>query len=151
MRLSAHFELSEFVRSQTATRFNIYNWPGQAPVAALRLLCRNSLESIREHFGKPIIISSGYRCVDLNRRIGGSRTSQHIYGQAADFYIPGIELREIFDTIRENQNFPFDQLILEGNEDDGWIHLSYRLPLRREAMRAYFENGAVSYIKVEDE
>ena len=83
------------------------------------------MQPIRDHFDKPIIISSGYRSPTLNRAIGGSPTSQHCYGQAADFEIPGIDNYTLAKWIEANLNY--DQLILEfytgGNS--GWIHVGY--------------------------
>lgn len=126
--LSKHFTLAEFTRSQTATRHGISNRPTPAHLDAMKLLCERVLEPVREHFGRPVRITSGYRSAALNRKIGGSQTSQHSRGEAADFEIPGIDNRTVAKWIRDNLRF--DQLILEGakrgDPNAGWIHVSYR-------------------------
>lgn len=126
--LSKHFTMAEFTRSQTAIRRGINNRPTPAHLEAMKLLCERVLEPVREHFGKPVRITSGYRSAALNRKIGGSQTSQHSRGEAADFEIPGIDNRTVAKWIRDNLRF--DQLILEGakrgDPNAGWIHVSYR-------------------------
>ena len=128
MQLSPHFSLSEFTKSQTAIRKGIDKTQKGAPLEALKALCVNVLEPVREHFGKPIKISSGYRCKALNDSIGGSGTSQHCAGEAADFEVPGVSNKEVAKYIRDN--LTYDQLILEGYDgqdpNSGWIHVSYR-------------------------
>ena len=125
MKLSKNFELHEFTKSQTAARKKINNSANNSQIQNLKLLCEKVLQPIRDHFDKPIIISSGYRSPTLNRAIGGSPTSQHCYGQAADFEIPGIDNYTLAKWIEANLNY--DQLILEfytgGNS--GWIHVGY--------------------------
>ena len=83
MKLSDNFSLHEFTRSQTATRHNIDNTPSDKQIFNLRNLCVNVLQPVRDYFMKPMIISSGFRCVELNMKIGGSITSQHVQGQAS--------------------------------------------------------------------
>jgi len=126
-KLSKHFQLSEFTKSQTASRRGIRNVPTGAQVSALKLLCEKVLEPVREHYGKPVIISSGYRSPALNRAIGGSLTSQHSKGEAADFEIPGVSNAEVCRWMEKNLNY--DQLILEfytpGLPNSGWVHVSY--------------------------
>jgi uncharacterized protein YcbK (DUF882 family) len=127
MQLSKNFYLSELTKSQTASRYGISNQPNSKQIENLKALCSNILQPVREHFGKPVIISSGYRSPLLNARIGGSRLSQHCFGQAADFEIPGLPNKEVAQWIR--QNLDYDQLILEfydgKNPNSGWIHCSY--------------------------
>lgn len=127
MQLSPHFHLSEFTRSQTATRRRIGNSPGAREIVALRLLCERVLEPVRLHFGGPVVISSGYRSPALNRAIGGSKTSQHSKGEAADFEIPGRSNHQVCQWI--HHNLEYDQLILEfytpGQPNSGWVHASY--------------------------
>lgn len=138
MQLSKHFALHEFTRSQTASRRGIANNPGPAEIRALRMLCERVLEPVREHFGKPIRISSGYRGPKLNRAIGGSRTSQHMKGEAADFEIAGVSNVEVCRWMEANLNY--DQLILEfytpGQPNSGWVHVSYRVPYRNQELTA---------------
>lgn len=99
---------------------------------AIRKLCETLLEPLRAHFGKPVVIHSGYRCPDLNAAIGGSSTSQHPKGEAADFHVVGVSLQEVFDWIRKESGLPFGQVILEG-KIPLWVHLS--TGTKREALR----------------
>ena len=87
MRLTPHFTLSEFTKSQTAERKGIDNTPEPIHIKCMETLCLNVLEPIREHFGKPMTINSGYRSVDLCEAIGSKATSQHAKGEAADIEI----------------------------------------------------------------
>ena len=137
MQLSAHFSLDELTKSQTAIRKGIANDPGPTEVAALRLLCEKVLEPVRRHFGKPVYINSGYRSPRLNRSVGGSSTSQHCKGEAADIEIPGVANGAIATWIRDN--LVYDQLILEaysaGQPSSGWVHVSFRAgPCRRDCL-----------------
>lgn len=125
MQLTKNFHLSELISSQTASRFKIDNTPSFEVKNKLKLLCEKVLQPIRDHFDKPVIISSGYRSPAVNRAVGGSSKSQHITGEAADFEIPGIDNFTLAKWIEGNLNY--DQLILEfytgGNS--GWIHVGY--------------------------
>jgi|TARA_R110000787_G_scaffold9521_4_gene33177 zinc D-Ala-D-Ala carboxypeptidase len=127
MMLSAHFSLSELVRSETATRNGIDNTPGDTEIENLIVTCREILEPVREHYGIPFAPNSGYRCLALNRAIGSSDSSQHVTGNAVDFEIPGIDNKEAALWVMENCDF--DQLILEfykeGRPTSGWVHCSY--------------------------
>ncbi len=88
MILTPHFTLQEFTESATARKYGIDNTPPAEVVNNLRRLCKNTLEPLREALDMPVIITSGYRCKALNLRIScSSRKSQHMLGQAADFYI----------------------------------------------------------------
>lgn len=147
MRLSDNFTLREFVRSQTAERRGIPNLPPAEHLRAMQLLCAKVLEPVRAHFGRPVRITSGYRSAELNRAIGGSPTSQHSKGEAADFEIPGIENRRVAKWIAAN--LPFDQLILEGHSahdpNAGWIHVSYSSSrARKEVLTATFPGPVYS-------
>ena len=127
MKLSKHFTLAEMTVSQTASRRGIRNRPGPQQIEALKLLCVKVLEPVREHFDRPVIVSSGYRSPKLNKAIGGSSTSQHCKGQAADFTVPGVSNYELCKWMERKLNY--DQLIYEYGES-GWIHVSYRVPYR---------------------
>ena len=127
MNLSKHFTLSEMTVSQTASRRCIDNTPGDSEIVNLKQLCENVLEPIRTHFDRPVIVTSGFRSVALNKRIGGSATSQHCKGEAADFTVPGVSNFELCKWMERNLNY--DQLIYEYGES-GWVHVSYRLPYR---------------------
>ena len=138
MKLSENFHLSEFVKSQTAARRGIKNDPGPDEIQALRLLCYRVLEPVRAHYGRPVVISSGYRSPALNRATGGAASSQHCKGEAADFEVPGISNVEVCRWMESKLNY--DQLILEfiqpGVPHSGWVHVSYREPYRNMELTA---------------
>ena len=121
-KLSENFTLGEMIRSEQAVRKGIRNVPGQSEIAALRLLCEQVLQPIRDHYDRPVIVTSGYRSPRLNTAIGGSKSSQHCKGEAADFTVSGVSNIEVCRWIERNLNY--DQLIYEFGES-GWIHASY--------------------------
>jgi zinc D-Ala-D-Ala carboxypeptidase len=127
MKLSANFELSELVKSQTAERKGIPNNPSPDHIDNLKSLCINILQPIRSEFDRPVIISSGFRSAELCIAIGSKPTSQHSEGKAADLEIPGVDNMELAMWIKNNLNF--DQLILEfykdGEPNSGWVHVSW--------------------------
>jgi zinc D-Ala-D-Ala carboxypeptidase len=136
--LSPNFQLSEF----TDNKHGIANVPEEKHIKALILWCMNIGEPLREHFKKPVVITSGFRCEALNRAVGGATSSQHTKGEAADFHIPGVPNAEIWGYIKKNLNF--DQVIAEQLklEDDaaGWIHCSYISNGRKDAI-SYIGHG----------
>ena len=152
MQLSEHLTLAEATKSQTATRLGINNAPTIAHMEALRSVAKNVFEPIRNHFGVPIAVTSGYRSRALNDAIRGSRRSQHCHGQAididADVY-GRITNAEVFHYIKDH--IDFDQLIWEfGNEETpDWVHVSYvdDGTNRGEILIAYRENGRTRYKK----
>ena len=126
MKLSAHFSLTEFTKSQTAERKGIDNTPDDNHIEAMEQLCHAVLEEIRYHFQKPMVINSGYRSPALCEAIGSKSTSQHAKGQAADIEIPGVDNLKLAQYIQDKMDF--DQLILEcytGDPSSGWVHGSY--------------------------
>ena len=147
MKLSTHLDLSEVIRSDSAKRNGISNMPTEEHIANFMLLAEKIFEPIREHFGVPIRISSGYRSKELNAKIGGSATSQHCKGQAVDIDMDGTSItnKQVFDYIKDN--LPFDQLIWEfGNEDNcDWVHVSYVPNGRKQILKAFKMNGATKY------
>lgn len=120
MKLTEHFDLQEFTYSETAKRYGIKNKPQTLIIDNIRTLCEEILEPLRLEIGKPIHISSGYRCLELNKKIGGVPTSQHCIGQACDFKVEGMTSYEIVKVILE-LNLPFDQVGLY----DSFVHISY--------------------------
>ena len=127
-RLSPHFKLNEFERSQLASRYEIDNTVKDERVFKnLQLLCENILEPVRNHYGVPFSPSSGYRCLELNRRLKSSDNSQHVHGQAADIEIPTVSNYELGIWIRDNCEY--DTVLLEfykeGDPSSGWVHVSY--------------------------
>lgn len=146
MMLSENFSLREFTLSQTAIRKGIRNNPTPEHLASLKALCENVLEPIRAHFGKPVKVSSGYRSRALNAAVGGSNTSQHSLGQAADIEIAGVDNRRLAKWIEAN--LPFDQVILEGakrnDPNAGWVHVSFGPRNRRQTLTATFPGPVYS-------
>jgi len=127
MQLSKHFKLAEFTKSQIAARHGLKNLPGSGEVKNLENLCYEILEPVRAKFEKPIMISSGFRSLMVNRKLGSSDSSQHCKGQAVDFEIAGIPNIKVAYWIQANCDF--DQLILEYYQPDddqhGRVHVSY--------------------------
>ena len=148
MKLSKNFSLNEMTKSQTALRRGIDNKPGDEEEANLQQLCEQVLQKVRDHFGKPVTVNSGYRSPELNKAIGGSTTSDHCKGMAADIEIPGVSNYEIADWIKSNCEFR--QLILEfytpGVPDSGWVHVSYNYEENeKKVMTALKEDGKTVY------
>lgn len=117
-----YFTLKELTRSTTATAKGIDNTPTPEVEKNLTLLVENVLDPLREIYGKPITVNSGYRCPELNKAVGGSKTSDHVKGFAADITGGSKEENErLFNIIK--RNFHFKQLIDE--RDFSWVHVSY--------------------------
>lgn len=134
---SFYFSKKEMIRSQVADRYEINNLPRTWQEVNLKALCLNVLDPIREKFGA-FTVSSGFRSEELNDIIQGSRNSQHIKGEAADFEIFGVDNLKVYNWIKDN--LVYDQLILEyyeeGIPNSGWIHVSYSLlKNRKEAFK----------------
>jgi hypothetical protein len=120
MQLSKHLSLAEVTRSETAKRRGISNQPTAEHLENFKLLAEKVFEPIRLHFGVPIHISSGYRSAALNKAVGGSKTSQHCEGCAADFNVKGMSPDAVVRAI-VTADIPYDQVILEF---DSWVHIS---------------------------
>jgi len=127
VRLSPHFTLAELTKSQTAIRRRIRNEPHPRQIENLKKVCEHILEPVRVEYDIPFSPSSGFRCLDLNRELGSSDTSQHIQGKAVDFELPGIANPAVARWVLNNCEF--DQLILEffikDEPNSGWIHASF--------------------------
>jgi hypothetical protein len=148
MKLSEHFALAEFTRSESAKRHGVSNEPTPEHLENLKVLCEKVLEPIRTKFG-PLNISSGYRSKVLNHYIGGSLSSQHCEGKAADIDqdgMGGASNTEIFNYIKDN--LEFDQMIWEfgDNNKPDWVHVSYNgVKNRKQVLRALKVNGKTAY------
>lgn len=143
MNLSPHFSLDELTDSDTATRLGIDNTPDDEEIHYLAVLCEDVLEPLRSALRLPIIISSGYRCIALNRAIGSKDTSQHVQGRAADIKVAGLTPLEVCHEIVRLQ-LPWEQLIDEGK----WTHVSVPLdgaPPKRQVLTAHFTSKGVTY------
>ena len=148
MKLSENFSLQELTKSQTAERKGIDNTPSAAHQENLKSLCTSILQPVRDHFGRVVTISSGYRSPELCVAIGSKTTSQHAKGEAADFEIFGVSNKELADYI--NENLEYDQLILEywkeSDPNSGWVHCSFsQNQKRRQYLKATKINGATKY------
>ena len=152
MKLSENLDLSEVIRSESAKRHGISNQPTPEHIENFKLLAEKIFQPIRDHFGVPIRISSGYRSKELNAKIGGSASSQHCKGQAIDIDQDGTSItnRQVFDFIKNN--LPFDQLIFEFGDDDNpaWVHVSYSKNQQRgQVLKAFKLNNQTKYFPYE--
>ena len=151
MKLSENLELAEVLRSESAKRNGIANVPTKEHIENLKALAVNIFQPIRNHFKVPIRISSGYRSKELNKRIGGSQTSQHSKGQAIDIDQDGTSItnKQVFDFILNNLDF--DQLIWEfgTNNNPDWVHISYSNNNRKQVLRAYKLHNKTVYVPYE--
>jgi zinc D-Ala-D-Ala carboxypeptidase len=152
MLLSKSFTLNELTKSQEATRLGIDNTPNEEHILNLKLLCENILQPIRDFYGMPLSVSSGYRSAALCEAIGSSSKSQHTKGQAADFEIFGVANKDLADFVVKNLDY--DQCILEfWNENEpnsGWVHCSFNASgNRKQFLKAEKLNGRVVYTVLE--
>ena len=152
MNLSKSFTLNELTKSQEATRLGIDNTPNEEHILNLKLLCENVLQPIRDFYGMPLSVSSGYRSAALCEAIGSSSKSQHTKGQAADFEIFGVANKDLAGFVVKNLDY--DQCILEfWNENEpnsGWVHCSFNaLGNRKQFLKAEKLNGRVVYTVLE--
>ena len=129
MKLSRHFWLAELTASKRAQELRNSNQPGKMELAALKALCCNVLDPIRDLVGRAVCISSGYRNEIVNAAVGGALDSQHKRGEAADIHCPGIPGFDLFKLIVAS-DVPFDQCILEPS----WVHVSYSQRNRHEVL-----------------
>jgi hypothetical protein len=161
MQLSKNLSLAEVTRSETAKRRGISNMPTPEHIENFKKLAENVFQPIRDHFGCPIHISSGYRSEALNKAIGGAgkvingkyvASSQHCHGEAIDIDMDGsasgVTNKEVFDYIKENLNF--DQLIWEFGTDANpdWVHVSFDSlgKQRKQILKAVKKGSATSYV-----
>lgn len=124
-QLSKNFSLAEL----TKTSAKADNTPSAEQIENLRALCVNVLQPLREAMGRPMRVNSGFRSDAVNRAVGGSSTSQHSHGEAADIEFDGFDNQALGLKIME-MKLPFDQLIFEflvpGDPNGGWIHVSHK-------------------------
>lgn len=147
MQLSKNFSLSELIKSDVAIRCNINNTPDNQTILNLTVLANRILQPIRDYYNKPVIIHSGYRSPVLNKKIGGSNTSDHCKGMAADIVINGLDNYVLACFIRDN--LKFKQVILEFYtkiNNSGWVHVSYDSnDLKCQQLHAVKVNGKIIY------
>lgn len=144
MRLSKNFTLDELIRSDTAKKKGYVEQcnPPKEAIENLRRLVESVLQPARDRLGESIAVTSGYRCDRLNKALGGSASSQHRFGQAAD--LVSSSNAKLFEVLRST---PFDQLIWEFGDADqpAWVHVSYSERHRRQVLRAVKEGGKTVY------
>ena len=154
MKLSENLTLAEVVKSQTATRLGLSNAPTIEHMENLKAVAKCIFQPIRDHFGKPIAITSGYRSKVLNAAIGGSLRSQHSLGQALDLdadVFGDLTNADIFYFVKDN--LEYDQLIWEFGDDEqpDWVHVSYKKEgnNRYQNLKAVRVNGKTKYLPFE--
>lgn len=146
MNLSANFSLQEMIASDYAIRHGITNSPTDAETMENLHLLARGLERVRAVIGKPIIVNSGYRSPKVNSAVGGSKTSYHVKGLAADIRVPGMTAKDVCLAIVEaKEKIQFRTVIWEGT----WTHIDF--PDTDEIaggniLTAIFKNGGVSYV-----
>jgi zinc D-Ala-D-Ala carboxypeptidase len=148
MLLSEHFALEEFCTSQTAARMGRLIVPTPQIVENLRRLCVTLLEPIRVKLARPLVITSGYRPDWLNVAIGGSKTSSHMHGYAADLKVVGMSPPTFCRWVQNNaavEGWPIDQCILEF-PPNGWTHLGIAERPRQQYLTALHEDGRTIYV-----
>jgi len=149
MNLSANFTLKELTKSDTATRLGLDNTPDDEALENLKTLCEKVLQPVREHFGKSVSVNSAYRSPESNAAVGGSKTSDHCKGMAADIEIVGVANADLAQWIMDNLDYT--QLILEfytpGIPDSGWVHVSYDPNnLKKQELTATKVAGKTQYL-----
>ena len=157
MKLSKNFSLKELTYSQTAIRNGISNLPNDEQLVNLTALCQQILQPVRDKYGV-VSVSSGLRAEALNALIGGSKTSDHCYGRAADFEVKSEEISNLELAKYIQDTLEFKQLILEFYDKEegpnsGWVHCSFDAAgnNKGEVLTAKRENGKTIYIEGLDE
>lgn len=148
-QLTANFSLHELSKSETALRMGFDNTPDDEATENLRLLCEKVLQPVRDHYGKGVKVNSAYRSPESNAAVGGSKTSDHCKGMAADIEIPGVANADLAQWIMDN--LEYTQLILEfytpGIPDSGWVHVSYDPNnLKKQELTATKVAGKTQYL-----
>ena len=150
-RISEHISYTEAIKSRTAIKLGINNIPDEETLKRMKYVAENVFEPLREHFGVPIAITSFYRDKRLNTALGGSKTSEHVYGSAMDIDADVLQMvsnKEIFEFIKNN--LEFNQLIWEfgTDKDPAWIHVSCKEERnKKDIQKAYkSKNCTVKFI-----
>ena len=149
MNLSANFTLKELTDSDTAKKKGLDNTPTLQVIENLTVLAEKILQPVRDHYGKSVKINSGYRSPEVNASVGGSKTSDHCKGQAADIEINGVANGDLAEWV--SKNLKFTQVILEfytqGIPDSGWVHVSYDPNnLKCQVLTAVKQDGKTVYL-----
>jgi len=149
MSLTRNFTLHEMTKSETALRHGMANDPSPTEIENLRVLCEEVLQKVRDYYGMGVKVNSGFRHPLVNAKVGGSTTSDHCKGFAADIEIPGIANADLAQWIADNCEFR--QLILEfytpGIPDSGWVHVSFNpADNKKQVLTATKQNGKTVYL-----
>ena len=148
MMLSEHFSLAELTSSDYAVRHSLNNMPEDAEVLENLHILAQGLERCRAILNKPMVVTSGYRSPKVNSAVGGSKTSDHMKGLAADFVVPSMSAREVCLTLaKHHAEIGFRQLIQEGNR---WTHISFPdvdQPAAGQILTAIFKDGKANYVQ----
>jgi putative chitinase len=153
-QLTEHFTLEELTVSPTAKRLGLANTPTPEHIENMRYCCEKILEPVRAKFG-PVTVNSSYRAPRVNAAVGGSKTSQHVNGQAIDFEVKGVDNKTVADWVADN--LEFDQVILEfysaGDKNSGWVHASIKKEggnRKQRLIATKSKAGGTSYTPVKD-
>lgn len=117
-----NFTYEELCRSAVAERRGLDNSPDEAVCRRIAYLARNVLQPVRDRFEQPVVVTSGYRSPAVNRAVGGSSTSHHMTGAAADIRVTGVKLKSVFSYIAKQ--LPFTELIAENLGGSAWVHVA---------------------------
>ena len=143
-----HFTISEMLHSDTAVRRRLWNGAGRAEEEALRALVDAVLDPLREAWGRPIAVTSGYRCKRLNQMVGGAPTSQHMRGEAADVTAGSAGANRELARLAVRLGLPFGQLINENGYS--WVHISHSATSTNKRQILKFANGKYTSITYDD-
>ena len=127
-----HFTIEELCKSDVANKKKINNIPNSEIIENLEQLIVNILDPLREEYGKPIIVNSGYRCPELNKAVDGAKNSHHLTGYAADITVGSPSKNKILFELIQKLDLPFDQLIDE--KKFSWVHVSYTPNPRKQIL-----------------
>ena len=150
-RISKHISYHEATKSATAKRFGLDNTPNEDQLQAMKFTAEKLFEPLRAYIGKPINVTSMFRSLIVNQKIGGSKTSQHMKGEAMDLvhYSSEANNKTIFDFFY-SEGIEFDQLIWEFGTKDcpDWVHVSIRRDgkNRGQVLRVYRVDGRSKYV-----
>lgn len=154
MQLAPNFTLSELTRTEHRGLLDRNADEALACTPSLKAVA-DMLQVVRDHFGMPLVVHSGFRCKALNEAIGGAKGSQHVKGEAADFHVHSTRLEDVFDWIWKESGLAYGQIILEGVQagQPTWIHLSLGEPWRDRAKcrQALAWSKAAGYVRVDAE
>ena len=122
-KLTENLGFFELTRTDKAEFQELNRRKAMSYVPELTAVCKTILEPVRAHYGRPVIVHSGYRCFELNKAVGGSVNSQHMAGEAVDFHVEGLTVDEVFQWLWHDAGIPFGQLIDERRGGGRWVHL----------------------------